>query len=211
MRIIAGTLRGRRIDAPPGQTTRPMLDRVRQAVFDIIGAAYDRPGTLPAVAVLDMFAGSGALGMEALSRGAAFACFVEEDRKALRTLQGNLKTLGLEGRTQVLPASALDVRVPPAPPQALEPAEGPASPAGTYTIVFLDPPYPLSRDSAPAGPVGALLTNLPERVPLDPKAMIVLRTEVDVRYDEQPYGRLRAFDVREYGGMRVTFFGVDGG
>lgn len=179
-------------------TTRPMLDRVRQAVFNIIGAAYGDPGALPAVAVLDIFAGSGALGIEALSRGARFCCFVEEDFTAGKTLLGNLKTLGLEKRASLLRESALRMKVP-APPAA------PDTSAGLYTIVFLDPPYPMSRDSAARGVVGQLLANLPDQAPMDPAAVVVLRHEAGVRYDEQQYGRLKAFNVRRYGGMDVTF------
>lgn len=197
MRIIAGSLRGRQIEAPPGITTRPMLDRVRQAVFNIIGAAYGDPGSVPPVAVLDIFAGSGALGIEALSRGAAYCCFVEEDSSAGRTLQGNLKTLGLREQTQLVQASALTLKAPP-PPQ------------GAYTLVFLDPPYPLSRDSAAASPVGQLLAKLPEQADLDPSVLVVLRHEVEVHYDQQAYGRLKAFDARKYGGMTVTFMELAG-
>jgi 16S rRNA (guanine966-N2)-methyltransferase len=135
-------------------TTRPMLDRVRQAVFNIIGAAYGDPGSLPAVAVLDIFAGSGALGIEALSRGAAFCCFVEDNSAAGKTLLGNLKTLGLEKRSRVLRESALHVRVPP-------PSLASDGSSSTYTIVFLDPPYPISRDSSVPSVTGQLLVNLP--------------------------------------------------
>ena len=178
--------------------TRPMLDRVRQAVFNIIGAAYGDPGSVPPVAVLDVFAGSGALGMEAISRGAAYCCFVEEDSGAVRTLQGNLKTLGLHKQSQVLQLSALKLKAP-------RPAQG------MYTIVFLDPPYPLSRDNSPASPVGQLLAKLPEQADLDPSVLVVLRHEVAVHYDQQAYGRLKSFDVREYGGMAVTFMELSGG
>ncbi len=172
-----------------------MLDRVRQAVFNIIGAAYGDPGSVPPVAILDVFAGSGALGIEALSRGAAHCCFVEEDFSAARTLQANLKTLDLLKQTQVVQTSALTLKAPK-PPQDL------------YTLVFLDPPYLLSRDSSAASPIGELLAKLPGQVPLDPSALVVLRHEADVHYDEQVYGRLEAFDVRRYGGMAITFMGL---
>ncbi len=236
MRIIAGSLRGRQIAAPPGLRTRPMLDRVRQAVFNIVGAAYGDPGSIPPVSVLDVFAGSGALGIEALSRGAAFCCFVEEDRTAARTLQSNLKTLGLQGQTQVVQASALTLKAPrppsgqaddgtPANSAGVAPEEealadklpvapgghagssptGSGGAAGIYSIIFLDPPYPLSRDNGLASPIGQLLTRLPQQADLDPAATIVLRHEVEVGYDERTYGRLKAFDVRRYGGMAVTF------
>ncbi len=172
-------------------TTRPMLDRVRQAVFNIIGAAYGDPGSIPAVRVADIFAGSGGLGIEALSRGATFCWFVEQDASAARTLQRNLDSLGLSERSKVLRTSAAKI----------SPAE---LPGGDCTIVFLDPPYPISRDSSTEGVIGQLLTTLPQQVPLDPSAIIILRHEAGVRYDEQPYGRLKAFDVRRYGGMDVT-------
>jgi len=74
-----------------------------------------------------------------------------------------------------------------------------------YTIVFLDPPYPLSRDSSLRSPVGQLLAKLPEQAPLDPSVLVVLRHEVEVNYDERMYGRFEVIDVRRYGGMAVTF------
>lgn len=232
MRIIAGDLRGRRISAPEGMRTRPMLDRVRQAVFNIVGAAYGDPGSVPPVAVLDIFAGSGALGIEALSRGAAWCCFVEEDAGAVRTLEGNLKSLGLTSRTEVIRGNAMKLKVPEPPVQIA--SAGPATaasgqpptdslPSATgdgkqaaaadegqplragYTLVFLDPPYPLSRDSSVRSPVGQLLAKLPEIAPLDPSVLVVLRHEVDVHYDNNVYGRFEAIDVRPYGGMAVTF------
>jgi 16S rRNA (guanine966-N2)-methyltransferase len=245
MRIIAGKLRGRQIQAPPGMQTRPMPDRVRQAVFNIIGAACGDPGSVPPVAVLDVFAGSGALGIEALSRGAAYCCFVEEDPAAVRTLKGNLKTLGLEPQARVVQGSALAVRVPSPPPgrppeessgqaqgktgaqratplpfaadpgdkyirtrpgQEVSPAHAQDAGAapGTYGLVFLDPPYALSRDSSPGGPIGHLLASLPAHADLVPSVLVVLRHEVNVRYDQHAYGRFKAFDVRQYGGMAVT-------
>ena len=91
MRVIAGTHRGRRIEAPKGQTTRPTGDRVREAAFNLIGPVDDAD-------VLDLYAGSGAMGIEALSRGAASATFVESDRDACRTIDRNLERLGLLGR-----------------------------------------------------------------------------------------------------------------
>ena len=97
MRIIAGIARGRHFQAPAGATTRPTSDRVREALFSILGPP-------PAnAAVLDLFAGSGSLGLEALSRGAARACFVEKDRLAVATLRKNIKGLGFEEHTEVMP------------------------------------------------------------------------------------------------------------
>ncbi len=123
MRVIAGHLGGRRLGAPPGRTTRPTSDRVREALFSMLGG-------LDGLAVLDLFAGSGALGIEALSRGARRAVFVERDAGALAALRANLAALGLEEqRAQVRAGDAL---------RALRAA---AARAETYDLVFLDPPY----------------------------------------------------------------------
>ena len=117
MRIIAGTHRGRRIAAPKGSDTRPTSDRVRENAFNLIGPVDDAD-------VLDLFAGSGAMGLEALSRGAASATFVEKDRDACRVINDNLDKLRLKGI--VLPADAL---------------RAVAQEHRTYDLVLCDPPY----------------------------------------------------------------------
>ncbi len=121
MRIVAGELRGRRILAPEGFDTRPTTDRVREAVFNSL-ASLD---LIVDANVVDLFAGSGALGIEALSRGAAHCTFVERDARALRTLRENLAALGLEDRSTVV---AAEVRSRAA---KLAPAD----------LVLADPPY----------------------------------------------------------------------
>lgn len=103
MRVVAGTLRGRRFDAPDGRDTRPTTDKVREAVFNALGSL----DVVRDAVVVDLFAGSGALGIEALSRGAAECVFVERDRSALRTLRGNLHDLGLDDRSRVVPSDAV--------------------------------------------------------------------------------------------------------
>jgi len=120
MRVVAGELGGRRLVTPDGTSTRPTTDRVREAIFNSLGSS----GVLEGAVVADLFAGSGAVGIEALSRGAARCVFVERDRAALRALNGNLDALDLVDRTKVLGADALSV-------------------AGTIDadIVFADPPY----------------------------------------------------------------------
>ncbi len=123
MRIVAGTWRGRALRAPPGQGTRPTAERVRQALFDMLVHA-PWGGRLDGLSVLDAFAGTGALGLEALSRGAAQASFLERDRGALDVLRANLAACGAAGRGRVV---AGDVLRPPA-----------GQPCG---LVFLDPPY----------------------------------------------------------------------
>ncbi|HLB20560.1 MAG TPA: 16S rRNA (guanine(966)-N(2))-methyltransferase RsmD [Solirubrobacteraceae bacterium] len=131
MRVIAGDLGGRHLQAPSGRVTRPTSDRVREALFamleDVAGAS-----------VLDVFAGSGALGIEALSRGAASAVFFERDALALRTLRANLGSLGLTSpKAQVRRADAL---------AALRSARRRQE---TYDLIFIDPPYAQARDWGP--------------------------------------------------------------
>lgn len=123
MRVIAGSLRGRRLTAPRGSDTRPTSDRVREALFAMLG-------DVGGASVLDLFAGTGALGIEALSRGAARALFVERDRAALRALRANLDALGLHGpRADVRAGDALRV---------LRDAQKRRE---TYDLVLVDPPY----------------------------------------------------------------------
>lgn len=125
MRIIAGEWRGRALSVPAGRATRPTADRVRQALFDMLAhAPWGGREVLEDAAVLDAFAGSGALGLEALSRGAARAVFMENDRAALTALRDNIAACRVEDRCTVLP-----VNVMAAPPRT------------ACGLVFLDPPY----------------------------------------------------------------------
>ncbi len=103
MRVVAGELRGRRIEAPPGLDTRPTTDKVREAVFNALNSL----DLIRDATVADLYAGSGALGIEALSRGAARCTFVERDRTALRTLRDNVAELGVDDRSKVVPGDAL--------------------------------------------------------------------------------------------------------
>jgi 16S rRNA (guanine966-N2)-methyltransferase len=125
MRIVAGAWRGRNLLAPPGAATRPTADRVRQALFDmLLHAPWGGRDRVEGVRVLDAFAGTGALGLEALSRGAAFSTFMEQDRAALRALRENVAACRTEDRAAVLPLDVL------------------AAPVGQACgLVFLDPPY----------------------------------------------------------------------
>jgi len=121
MRVIGGSLGGRRLVAPSGHATRPTSDRVREALFNVLG-------DVSGAAVLDLYAGTGALGIEALSRGAARVVFVENGRPALAALQKNLASLGIEGLGRVITSPVL---------RAL-----PTLPAlGPFDLVLLDPPY----------------------------------------------------------------------
>jgi len=154
VRIVAGLHGGRRIAAPSGDTTRPTSDRVREALFSVLGP-------LDGHAVLDLFAGSGALGLEALSRGAGRTVFVERDRRALATLRANVTALGLTEAQAIVRAG-----------DAGRLARDAVARAEAYDLVFLDPPYRLAAGLGAA--LGATLTGL-----LAPGARVV--TESDRR------------------------------
>ena len=121
MRIIAGEWRGRKLVAPAGAATRPTADRVRETLFSMLGS---RLGSFEDLRVADLYAGSGALGLEALSRGAAFACFVDQDPRAIAAIRANVAALGAGERTRILARSAENL-----------PAEQPVD------LMFADPPY----------------------------------------------------------------------
>lgn len=160
MRIIAGSRRGRMLHAPVGSITRPTADRVRQALFDmLLHAPWGGPALLDGAHVLDAFAGTGALGLEALSRGAEHVTFFETDRAALAALRANIHACGWETRTTVIPR---DVTAP----RAADQARGPAR------LAFLDPPYRLGL------PATALLA-LHNRGWLAPDAIVVAETARD--------------------------------
>src|SRR5262245_28842596 len=126
MRIVAGRFRGRALAAPENTRTRPTSDRVREAVFNILEHGI-ADFALAGVRVLDLFAGTGALGLEALSRGAAFCLFVEEDAAARGLIRRNIESLGLTGVTKVFRRDATDL--------------GSAGNRGGFGLAFLDPPY----------------------------------------------------------------------
>ena len=177
MRIIAGSRKGARIFAPKGRETRPTGDRVREAAFNLLGPAAAEGST-----VLDLFAGSGAMGLEALSRGAAHATFVESDREACRTINRNLDKLGLEGATvlcqDALTALRADAR------------------AGTrYDLVLVDPPY--RRFSSLQN---ALIEHLPKILAHD--GLLLVETAAA----EEPELPLATRTSRRYGSARLTLF-----
>jgi len=128
MRIIAGQFRGRPLQAPSGLATRPTADRVREALFSMLAS---RVGSLEDLRVADVYAGSGALGLEALSRGAAHSTFVETDARAQAAIRANAAKLGVEDRVRVLGGSA--IVLPRSEP---------------FDLVFADPPYATGSGSA---------------------------------------------------------------
>jgi 16S rRNA (guanine966-N2)-methyltransferase len=125
MRIVSGRLRGRTLSAPKTQAIRPTADRLRESLFNILAHGHDDP--LTGARVLDLFAGTGALGIEALSRGAAFALFVDDGAEARALLRGNVESLGLGGVSRIFRRDATKL--------------GPVHPLEPFTLAFLDPPY----------------------------------------------------------------------
>jgi 16S rRNA (guanine966-N2)-methyltransferase len=144
MRIVGGRLRGRALAAPKSNAVRPTADRLREALFNILVHAYDDPVT--DARVLDLFAGTGALALEALSRGAAFALFVDDGAEARALLRENVEALGLGGVTRIFRRDATKL--------------GPAHPIEPFALVFLDPPYGqgLAEKALAAARAGGWLT-----------------------------------------------------
>jgi 16S rRNA (guanine966-N2)-methyltransferase len=125
MRVVGGRLKGRSLVSPSSREIRPTADRLRESLFNILVHAYGDP--IEGARVLDLFAGTGALGIEAVSRGAGFALFVDNGTEARALLRNNIEALGLGGLTKVFRRDATDL--------------GPAHPVERFSLVFLDPPY----------------------------------------------------------------------
>ena len=175
MRIVAGSRKGHRIAAPRGAATRPTGDRVRESAFALVGP-------IEGAAVLDLFAGSGAMGLEALSRGAASCVFVERDREACRVIQRNLGKLRLTGAVVENRDAAAALRD--------ERARG-----RRYDLVLVDPPYGEWEEY-----VGALAEHLPAL--LADAGLVVVETSEHV----EPELPLDLVTTRRYGSARITVF-----
>jgi 16S rRNA (guanine966-N2)-methyltransferase len=172
VRIIAGSRKGHTIHAPDGLDTRPTSDRVRENVFNILGSVED-------AAVLDLYAGSGAMGLEALSRGAARATFVDDDREAVGAIERNLDTLRLQGT--VLCRDAISFL---------------SSERRKYDLVLVDPPYDVYAD---------IETQLARYLPAVLAETAVVVVETDARTEPSlPFEQRKS---RRYGQTRVTVFG----
>jgi 16S rRNA (guanine966-N2)-methyltransferase len=183
MRIVSGQYKGKPIAAPEGRATRPTSDRAREAVFNILEHAPWAPD-LKGARVLDLFAGSGALGLEALSRGAAFCLFVDTDEAARGAIRDNVEALHLFGVTRIHRRDATDLGPRPA-------SAGPA-----FDLVFLDPPYAKGLGEK-------ALDGLAVHAWLNPGAVLVLE-----RAESEPEIRLKGYesiDERRYGAAKVLF------
>lgn len=184
MRVIAGTARGRTLAGPPpGSATRPTTDKVREALFNILGDVSD-------LRVLDLFAGTGALGIEALSRGAAHVTFVESERRLCDVIHRNLATVSLGKRATVVPR---DVR------------RAALSEAGPFELVFADPPYQLGHELA-------VLEILAVDGTLSPEALVVIEHSSRDRIEltEVLAAHYSVEQTRVYGDTALTWYRAPG-
>ena len=184
MRVVGGRLKGRNLASPASREIRPTADRLRESVFNILVHAYDDP--IEGARVLDLFAGTGALGIEAVSRGAAFTLFVDNGAEARALLRNNVEALGLGGVTKVYRRDATNL--------------GPAHPMEPFSLVFLDPPYG-------KGLAEKALASMREGGWLTPGALLVVEEAKDAAF-VAPDGfeelERRAYDDTEFVFVRAS-------
>ncbi len=191
MRITGGQLRSRALTAPRGTATRPTSDRVREALFAILGSSAPLEGAR----VLDLYAGTGALAFEALSRGAARATLVESARGALQSIQANARALGVEGRVKVVATT-------------VERAASVVRAGAPFDLVFADPPYSLISGGEAARALAALLDDAGT-----PGAVLGADARLVVEHatgDDPPtFARLALGDTRRYGDTSLSFYQLE--
>ncbi len=183
MRIIAGEFRGRTLLPPEGDVTRPITDRVKQSLFDILAPRIE------GAAAFDLFAGTGSMGLECLSRGAAFATFFDADRSALARLRRNIDAVGVAARSKVIPGDLFKWFRATDPTPAID-------------FAFLDPPYRfLTERPDDVRSLGRRLALM-----LKPDGIVIFRHDAA---DQLSLPGLRHFDQRAYGGMMLEFLQAD--
>jgi len=193
MRIIAGQCRGMKLQVPRGKRTRPMPERVRESLFSSLGSEWGTAGGLPKLNVLDLFAGTGSLGLEALSRGAELCCFVEKSQAAISALRQNIDRLGLRGRCWIVSGDAFICDLP-RPPEA-----------GGWQLVFADPPYVVTKVNVDLYSIPNLLAGLSESAILEDQAVVILRHPRQTDF-ERRIARLHPYRSKTYGTMKFTWF-----
>ena len=180
MRIIAGRFKGRSLRSPASGNIRPTSDRLRESLFNVLVHAYSDP--VDGARILDLFAGTGALGLEALSRGAKFACFVEDAAEARGLIKENIETLGVAGQSKVFRRDATRM--------------GSVHPNEPFSLIFCDPPYGknLAPEALLSTLAGGWVTN---------NALFVVEERADVSV-ELPAG-LVMLEQRNYGDTQIIF------
>jgi len=184
MRIIAGAKRGMKLFSPETKETRPITDRVKQSLFDVL-VNYD---LLSGARAADLFCGVGSLGLEALSRGAAFVTFVEKNGEVIEVLEKNIEKAGFGERSRVVLASAFRVGAPVVAGER-------------YDLVFVDPPYASTREVGNGSSLADLFDVLQNQV--NPRGIVVVRTHRSVAVLDD-YGPFHVVDRRQWGTMAVV-------
>ena len=185
MRIVGGTHKGRSLKGPASQSIRPTSDRLRESLFNILAHSYSDAAN--GARVIDLFAGTGALGIEALSRGAAYCLFVDDGTEARSLIRGNVEALGLGGITRIFRRNAAKL--------------GPMPPQNPFTLAFLDPPY--GRSLAEEA-----LQSLHDGSWLADDAIVVVEESTGAKFD-WPEG-FREFERRDYGDTQILIARYDG-
>jgi 16S rRNA (guanine966-N2)-methyltransferase len=186
MRVVGGRLRGRALTGPKSQAIRPTADRLRESLFNILAHAYDDP--LEGARVLDLFAGTGALGIEAISRGADFVLFVDDGVEARALLRANVEALGLGGVSKIFRRDASKL--------------GAVHPNEPFSLMFADPPYG-------KGLAEKALTSAREGGWLAPRALIVVEESIASQFKPPP--GFEELERRAYDDTEFTFVRLPGG
>jgi 16S rRNA (guanine966-N2)-methyltransferase len=188
MRIIAGTKRGMKLFSPKTDISRPITDRVKESLFSVL-YKYDTPAGKH---VADLFAGVGSLGLEALSRGAAFVTFVEKDHQIAALLERNIEKAGFVKESKIIRANVFKIGAP--------------VDQGLNDLIFVDPPYAFTKNVDTSSQLGRLLDIL--SLQLAPDGIIVVRTEKQTKLLDR-YSRLKVIERRQWGTMAVSFLGFE--
>ena len=184
MRIIAGSKKGMNLFSPKGDTSRPITDRIKESLFNVL-FNYDLPVDK---VVADVFSGVGSMGLEALSRGAKSVTFVEKDPRIIAVLRQNIEKAGFREKSRIVKANAFAV--------------GASAAAGQfYDLVFVDPPYPLTQNVDLKSPLAGLLAVLEQQLSSD--GLVMVRTDGRTELLER-YGRFEVFDKRHWGTMIIN-------
>jgi 16S rRNA (guanine(966)-N(2))-methyltransferase RsmD len=191
MRIIAGSKRGMKLLSPKTDISRPIIDRVKESLFSVL-YKYNLP---EGKKVADLFSGVGSLGIEALSRGAEFVTFVENDSNILKTLERNIEKAGFVKASKIIKANAFKFEL-----QFDAIAE-------SYDLIFIDPPYLQTRQTGMDSKLGILLNSLSDC--LNKQGIVVVRTEKRIKLLEQ-YKNLRLTEWRQWGKMAISILKKEG-
>ena len=185
MRIIAGSKRGMKLLSPKSEVSRPILDRVKESLFSVL-YKYD---LIEDGCIADLFSGVGSLGLEAISRGAAFVAFVEKDPKVIAVLKKNIEKAGFSDKSKIIKTDAFKIG---APVEFSQPK---------YSVVFVDPPYSLTSDVGDRSLLSGLMVLLAEQLTDD--GIVVVRTHKRIKLLVR-YGRFEIIDKRLWGTMAIT-------